>query len=413
MTYTPDPAELAWSLGITAEEPPPRSDRPGRAGTLFTGRTLAAVEPERVEWLWPDRLPKGKLVMVDGDPGVSKSTLSITCAAHLSTGTDWPDGSPCPLGDVLLLTAEDGIGDTVRPRLDAAGGDPRRVHVLDQVTGGADDGGEPIHRPPTLADVLQLEAAIRHYGAVLCIVDVLMAYLPGGTDSHRDQDVRAVLSRIKDVADRTGCAFLFVRHLNKSGGAAIYRGGGSIGISGAARVAWMVGRDPEDEQLLVLAQTKNNLAPMPPALSYRLADRGGVGAVEWAGQVQRTADDLLRADSGEDRDERDALAMFIVDFLTDRGGQAPAKDCQRAVHAVFGPVARMTLKRARDRARVATRKGGMHTGWVWELPEGTTEGTEDTGSQNPGTYGTFAGPSQPVPGPPLDMFGDHAEEAGR
>ncbi len=117
---------------------------------------LSDVQPERVSWQWPGRLPLGKLVVLDGDPAVGKSTVSAFMAATVTTGRPWPDGAPCPVGDVLILSAEDGVADTIRPRLDAAGADVARVHALTAVR-YADEDGNVRSRPPTLADVAVIE----------------------------------------------------------------------------------------------------------------------------------------------------------------------------------------------------------------------------------------------------------------
>ena len=92
--------------------------------------SLADVEPERVDWLWDGYLPLGKVVVLDGDPGVGKSTVSLDIAARISTGSPMPDGIRRRKGTVLVLSAEDGLADTIRPRLDAAEADPARVITI-------------------------------------------------------------------------------------------------------------------------------------------------------------------------------------------------------------------------------------------------------------------------------------------
>lgn len=334
---------------------------------------LCDVMPERVEWLWPGRLPAGKLVLLDGDPGVGKSTIAVNLAAHLTIGRVWPDGAPCPAGDVLILSAEDGLADTVRPRLDAAKGEPSRVHALTDIEYPCEDGINRT-RPVTLADVDAIEKAVRDTGAIFVIVDVLMAYLPGRVDSHKDQDVRGVLSAVKDVAERTGATFLLLRHLNKaSGGSPLYRGGGSIGIIGAARTAMLAAPDPDDESRHVLAITKNNLAAKPPALAYRLVDSGdgGCASVQWEGATAHTADQLLaRRDDevGEERSERDEAADWLVAYLTECGGEAAYQDVIKAGRAQG--FAERTLKRARQKAAVTSDRRGFGSGAVWVLPLG-------------------------------------------
>ncbi len=337
------------------------------------------VRPEAVSWLWPGRIARGKVHLIDGDPGVTKSTLALDIAARISSGRGWPDGTDCPIGDVLLLSAEDGLADTVRPRLDAARADTSRVHAVTGVPVTDDDTGEVVVRPVNLSDVATLEEHIRAVGAVLVVVDVLMAYLPSGIDSHRDQDVRRVLARVTNLAERNDCAFLFLRHLNKGTGPALYRGGGSIGITGAARLVHLVGRDPEDPDLRVLAIVKSNIAVEAPSLTYRLvAADNGVASISWEGPSALTADELtLHQAADEDPEEAEALSIFIRQHVIAAGGEASASDVRRAVSRSFGEVSRSRLYRARVRAGLTTRKPGMREGWLWQLPERSTEGIED------------------------------------
>lgn len=398
-----DPDAIASNLGVTVEvlrdllaDPHngegTREQAPERAavpsGAVLV--RLADVQPERLLWLWPGRLPAGKLVTLDGDPSLGKSTLSVTFAAHVSTGKPWPDGQPCTVGGVVLLSAEDGLADTIRPRLDAAGGDPDRVHALTAVR-AVDKDGVVINRPPTLADVAAIRHAIESHAARLLIVDVLMAYLPGRVDSHRDQDVRTVLHRVAEIADATGCTVLLLRHLNKTpGGSPLYRGGGSIGIIGAARAGYVVAPDPDagdDTERRVLACTKSNLAPMPPSLAYRLvsAPDSHVAKVEWCGESTRGAAELLSTLADEDRTECDDAAAWLDDYLIDNGGAALARDIATA--AKKHGISKTTLHRASTRLRVRKEKDGMRGPWTWRhpadrTPEDSAEGSEPSSSQD-------------------------------
>ena len=166
-TYWPRTSPPAWRRCEPADLDP---------GAALLVR-LSTVTPERLTWLWEGRLPRGKVVTLDGDPSVGKSTLGVTLAAHITTGKPWPDGSPCERGNVLVLSAEDGLADTIRPRLDAAEGDPDRVDALTAVR-TVTDTGEVVQRPPTLADVPAIRGAIWRTRAVLVVVDVLMASCP-------------------------------------------------------------------------------------------------------------------------------------------------------------------------------------------------------------------------------------------
>lgn len=332
---------------------------------------LGDVEPEHVTWLWATRLPLGKIVVLDGDPSVGKSTCAVDFAARVSTGRAWPDGAPCCRGSVLLLSAEDGLADTIRPRLDAAGGDPDRVHALTAVN-YVDENGRTGTRPVTLADVGHIETAIRSTGAVLVVIDVLMAFLPSRVDSHRDQDVRGVLSQLAAMAERTGSCVLLLRHLNKAaGGSAMYRGGGSIGIIGAARVGLLAAHDPEDETRRVLAGIKANLSALPDALAYQLIDspEHGCARVEWLGASTHSAAALLASPrDDDDRTSRDEAAEFIRGYLVDFGGEAAARDVLKAGHAAG--FTERTLQDARKRTSGLTtaRRGfGKGATWVWAI----------------------------------------------
>lgn len=334
---------------------------------------LSDVEPERVAWLWPAYLPVGKLVTLDGDPSVGKSTLSDEFAAIVSTGSPWPDGDVCPAGDVLILSAEDGLADTIRPRLDAAGADVARIHAIQGVP-TTDEDGERTLRPPTLADIAALTGAIERTGAVLLIVDVLMAYVPAGVDSHRDQDIRAVLARLSAMAERTGCTVLLLRHLNKTPGRnPLYRGGGSIGIVGAARAGLLAAFDPDDESRRVLAVVKSNLAPMPPSLGYQLVAEGSYGAarVAWAGQTTHTARSLL--DEPDEPGAATEAERWLEDYIISEGGSVKSKDAKKAAAKVR--IAERTLQRAAKKLKLAVESHGFPRETFWMWPASDANGT--------------------------------------
>ena len=351
--------------------------------------TFADVTPERVSWLWPGYLPAGKLVLVDGDPSCGKSTMTTDLAARCSTGSPWPDGAASAgPADVLLLSAEDGLGDTIAPRLHAAGADVARVHALTEVPQVGDDGGVRMVPPSLPRDVPILHQLISRHRIKLVIVDVLMAYLNGKVDSHRDQDVRGVLHQLTTLAEATGCTMVLIRHLNKAGGGSpLYRGGGSIGIIGAARAAFIVGRDPDDQDRRILACSKSNLAVEPASLAYRLVSDNELGCarVEWEGGVDLTAAHLLSGPTDEDeRTARDAAAEWLTTYLADGGGEATANDVYR--EGDKAGFSRDQLKRSKMRAGVQAAKSSLRGGWVWRLDpahEGSTKGAKSAASETP------------------------------
>ena len=337
---------------------------------------LADVAPQPVRWLWPGRIPLGKLTILDGDPGLGKSLLTLDLAARVSTGRPMPDGAqselPGPAG-VVLLTAEDDPADTIRPRLDAAGGECQRIVLLQSIkeTMTLPDGTvkERI-RLPNLTDIAALEKAIAEVGAKLVIVDPIVAYT-AGADTHIDSEVRTVLARLADVAQRTGTAILAVRHLNKMGGSnPLYRGGGSIGFIASARSGLLVALDPDDpeEKRHILASTKSNLAELPPSLAYVIEAPTGVAQIAWLGPSEQTARTLLAAPT--DSDERTALDE-AKEFLRDLLADGPVEAKRVKAEARDAGIAERTLARAKQLLGAQAEKTGFgdEGKWTWRLPE--------------------------------------------
>jgi AAA domain len=265
---------------------------------------LGTVTTTSVRWLWPGWLPRGKLVVLDGDPDAGKSTMMLDLAARLTTGRSMPDGAVAqPPGGVILLAAEDDIDDTIAPRLLAAGGDPDRVRVIEASLNAA-SGESPFTIP---RDLPLLSRLVNDSQSVLVVIDVLNEYLDSRVDSHKDHDIRRTLHLLRNVCQETGVTALLVRHLRKEGSTkAIYRGGGSIGIVGAARAGWTVAIHPEDESLRVLATTKNNLAPRPVPQGFQLVPHPSmpVAQVQWKGPIEIGTNELLDAPSKAAQEER-------------------------------------------------------------------------------------------------------------
>lgn len=351
----------------------PSSDaRPGPAESPRSAYVLVAnVERGRVQWLWPGRIPRGKLVILDGDPGLGKSTVMCDVAARLTRGQPMPMEAAAvgPPAAVVLLSAEDDVGDTLRPRLEAAGADVGRVVALDM--SNVASAGTAFPR-----DVTGLRRMIIEHGAVLVVVDPLMAFLSLDVNSWRDQDVRRALFPLAALAQETGAAIVVVRHLNKAQGSnAVYRGGGSIGIIGAARVGLLVAKHPNDEARRVLAVTKCNLGPPAPALAFRLAAADDVARVEWEGPTEHSAADLLDAAAqapARGSGARGEAETFLRELLEKRPLPASAVMAQ----AREAGISAMTLRRAQRSLGIRPRKDGLRGGWVWALPS-TDTGAED------------------------------------
>lgn len=330
-------------------------------------RWASEIEPEKIVWIWYGFLAQGKLSLLEGNPKLGKSTLTADITARVTTGQPFPGHvEPRTPRGVVLLSAEDGPADTIVPRLLAAGANLSRVSIPSGIQVGEKEAWIGIDK-----HLSQLERHITAIDAQLLIVDPLMAYL-GDVNAHKDQDVRAALGPLMAMLDRTGCAALLVRHLNKASGSDIVtRGGGSIGISGAARMGMFVARNPDDDSRRVLAQSLTNLTPEQPSLGFWIESQPGsdVARIAWEDTpVRYNAEDLLTAASNEEeRTERTDAADWLLDFLRD--GEKPAKMVYK--HAKLDGHSERTLKRAKASVGVISTKVGYgeEGQWVWKLPE--------------------------------------------
>ncbi len=336
------------------------------AGSVARVWSVLEVVPMPVEWLWPDRIPFGCLTLLDGDPGVGKSTVALDIAARLSRGDAMPDGRGGGAPScALILSVEDDPGRVIRPRLELAGADLSRIKLMDMPRDGEE--GPP---PMIPTDLGEIEKAITREGIRLVVLDPLMALLDAEVNTWRDQDVRQVLAPLAAVAQKTGTAVLMIRHLTKGEGTkAIYRGGGSIGIAGAARSVLMATDEKDSESgKKLLSRVKCNLGPPVDSAVFRLVRDAGLAhcRVVWDGTSPVQADDLLstRAEDREERGAREEAREFLLELLA--AGPVKAKEAQRqAKEAGISPA---SLRRVKTAAGVMSRKGFVDGEWTWTLP---------------------------------------------
>jgi hypothetical protein len=320
------------------------------------------IHPTALDWLWPWYLARGKLAILDGDPEMGKSLLTIDLIARLSRGGPLPDGAPLTRpGTSVLLSAEDGAADTIRPRAEAAGADLSRL-VLPSC------GGRVARFPE---DLPHLEGLVQDCGADLVVIDPLMAFLPPKVAANLDQCVRQALTPLAGLAARTGCAVLFLRHLTKTGrDRAVYRGQGSVGIVAAVRTALFVAAPPSDSTGRVLAVAKSNVGRRPPALGYRVVESAsGQPVVEWTGPVDLTADEACRARPAVGVRARDRASDWLKRELV--GGPRTAAELYTAAAAAGIP--ERTLERAKAALRVSSHRTydsrSRRGEWYWYDPD--------------------------------------------
>jgi hypothetical protein len=352
---------------------------------------MADVEETQIRWLWPERMSLGRITMLVGRPGEGKSFLTTDMAARVTRGATWPDGSTCPEGSVLLISAEDDPRDTVRPRLRAHGADLSRVHLLTTVRRTDADGRES-ETLFTLADVEALETVLQaHRDCKLVVVDPIGSFLGGRTDAHRDNDVRSVLVPVARLAEQYDAAVLVVAHRRKSpGGFADDMALGSRAFTGLARAVWHVSRDRDDKQRRLLLPGKNNLAAEGRGLAFTIASDDGAPRIRWESDpIDMTADDALREESNPTGDERHTALDDATTWLRDTLADGPLASEELFARAKADGFAHKTLERAKKQLGIRPwRTGqGKEMAWFWELPAGACDPTEqaDPPAREPAT----------------------------
>jgi hypothetical protein len=327
--------------------------------------SLANVQARPVKWLWQGRIALGKLTLIAGDPGLGKSFLSLDFAARVSRGLPWPDAphSSAPIGGVVLLSAEDDLEDTIRPRLDAADADVNRIIALAAVKHHYKE--EPREVVFSLAtDMPALEAAIQAVpDCKLVIIDPITAYLGGDTDSHNNGEIRGLLAPLAALAAKYGVALVLVTHLTKNPNVpAIYRSIGSIAFAAAARAVWGVKRDKENKRRRLFLPIKNNLAGDTLGMAYFLEPAAnGVPIVGWEPEpIDLSADE---ADAEDDNDS-DQAQEWLREALKD--GPMPAQTVLDQGKA--NGFANKAVRQAFHDLRGKRKKSDFRGGWVWWLP---------------------------------------------
>ncbi len=347
---------------------PSRCDK--QVGLILT--RVSDVEAQDIKWIWPGRIAMGKVTVIAGHPGLGKSQLTAFLAALVTTGGEWPSGDgSAPLGTVIMLSCEDDIADTIRPRLEAAGADLTKVEAVEGVYSVR--GSRRVFH--VKKDMPHLETALdRVEGVKMVIIDPITAYLDG-EDSHNTGDVRSALAPLQDLAMQRGIAVVVVSHLNKSGGSgrAVNAVTGSGAFVALARGAFLVEKDVDDPERRLLLSIKNNLAHSP-GLAFRIREKlldNGIRApfLEFEeGTVDITADEALSQASGSGSNKGSALEdakLFLVEHL--QSGPMPAKET--GALAVEAGIARKTLRKAYIELGVISRKEtGRNGGWIWSLP---------------------------------------------
>lgn len=303
------------------------------------------IEVEAISWLWYPFIPYGKVTIIQGDPGEGKTTLVLQIIARLTKGESIINGDANPPINVIYQTAEDGLADTIKPRLLNANADCSKVVVID-------DSDTPL----TMRDA-RLEQAIIETNAKLVVLDPIQGFLGTDVDMHRANEIRPIMKHISELAEKYKCAIILIGHMNKcSVGKSAYRGLGSIDFQAAARSVLIVGRIKDEPEIRVVCQTKSSLAPEAKAVAFRLNEETGF---EWIGELDITADDLL---SGTVKGTKKQAAMdFLENLLAD--GQMSQKEIIELARQK--DISDKTLRNAKDELKIKSKR--VNNQWHWSF----------------------------------------------
>ena len=319
---------------------------------------MEQVEVEKIDWLLYPFIPFGKVTIVQGDPGEGKTTMVLQIIAKLTKGEAvLPSGSDEPALEaktvdlepvnVIYQTAEDGLGDTIKPRLLSAGADCSRVMVID-------DNDQAL----TMMDD-RLEEAIIKTKARLVVLDPIQGFLGAAVDMHRANEIRPLMKRVAVLAEKYHCAIILIGHMNKnSNGKSSYRGLGSIDFQAAARSVLIVGRIKDEPEIRVVCHVKSSLAPEGKSIAFRLDKDTGF---EWIGEYDISADDLL---SGDNRGKKIHAAKEFLQEVLASGSVAQTKVAEEAESR---GIKKKTLWNAKKELEINSVKIGNQ--WFWMLPE--------------------------------------------
>jgi len=334
-------------------------------GPILNVVRMADVQAQKVSWLWQNRIALRAIAILEGIEGEGKSTLLAALTAGITCGRGLPETEPGEPGNVVWLSAEDDLSQVLKPRLESAGADCERVFAV----------GEPF----TLDEkgLLGLREAIANHAPTLVVIDPIFAYTRG--DANKGNDARALTGELKKIADQFECAIVIVRHVGKSKGLGDPRAAGlySIEWRAAARSVLLAGADPDNPQKRALTQTKNNLGPKSGSLGYLIQsdpDSPSGARFFWTGESDLTAERILEAageaeENSQENNARDDAADFLRVVL----GDAPRLATDVEAEAKEAKISIATLRRAKDKLNVRSRKfGGKFGGdskWYWALPE--------------------------------------------
>jgi hypothetical protein len=359
----------------------PASEQRPQAGALLV-RCVTDIPARPLSWLWRHRIPRGKITLLVGHPGLGKTVLTTSLAAVVTTGGQWPaDGGIAVPGDVVFASGEDDPSDTLRPRLEAAGADLSRVHILEgAIAGFTGEGRRRVRMLNLQQDIEALSQKLAEIGNVaMAVIDPISAFL-GDVDSHKNAEVRGVLAPLAELAGERGTAIIGVTHFSKQGAGpeALLRVLGSIAFVAAARAAYLVAADPEDKSRRLFLPIKANLSPdSSSGLAFRVEGATiANGTIETArvawepDPVTITADEAIRPQEPPQASVLGQAIEWLQWTLRE-----PTLATEVYARAAKMGISKISIRRAADSLKVRKRKTVPEGRWAWSLPE--EQGAQD------------------------------------
>ena len=354
-----------------------------KGGSFPVYRKMSEIEPKPVNWLWEDYMAKGTFTLITGEPDLGKSQITLSLTAIVTTGGIWPlGGKRCKEGDVILLSAEDSPEHTIRTRLEANGANLSKVHLLDGIR--KSDSNSDCKLFNLKSNLNELETMINEIkGVTMIVVDPLSAYL-AGVDSYKNTDVRSMLAPLSKLAEKYDIAIVGVEHPPKSSnGKAINQVGGSKAFIAAARSAYLVSKDPQDEKRSLFLRIKNNLTSHSVGISFRLEEvilpTGEISKVVWGDEpVKITADKVIAYyNRTEFQHGKDVQAEWLREYIAD----GPKKVTDVVEEAQKQGISEKQLRKMTVDLNIDRKKTGFKGGWEISSPDSNNiqeaEGAQD------------------------------------